>query len=163
MDYRNNPVDNQEEYTKFEDVYSLFLSTIQDYTIRDLFMNDIDTANQMVEYFLLKAIPKFRNCEKNLLNPDMEYKNFGVKLDLEEKMILSDLMVLSWMDRVINNITQMDMNLTDTDFKHFAEANNLKEKIEYADRVREKVYQDMTNYGLYRTPFSQWAAGNYGI
>ena len=117
MDYRNNPVDNQENYTKFEEIYSLFLSTIQDYTIRDLFMNDVDTANQMVEYFLLRAIPKFRNCEKNLLDVDTEHKNFKVNLNLEEKIILSDLMVLSWMDRVIDNITQMNMNLNDNDWQ----------------------------------------------
>lgn len=48
-------------------------------------------------------------------------------------------------------------------FKHYAEANNLKEKSEYADRQREKVSQDMTDYGLRHTPFKDWAAGNYAL
>lgn len=156
-DYETN------NFTKFEEVYSLFLSSIQDYTIKNLFIYDIDVAQEMIEYFLLKAIPKFRNCEKNLKDVNMECKVFNCKLDLEEEVILSDLMILSWMDRVVNDITQMNLSLNDLDFRHFSEERNLKEKSAYADRIREKVSQEMTNYGLYRTPFSQWAAGNYGI
>ena len=57
----------------------------------------------------------------------------------------------------------MNLSLNDNDFKHYSEEKNLKEKSTYADRLREKVSQEMTNYGLYRTPFSQWAVGNYGI
>lgn len=156
--------DNEENgYTKFEEIYSLFLSSIQDYSIRNLFIYDIDVAQEMVEYFLLKAIPKFRNCQKNLQDINTECKNFNCKLDLEEKVILSDLMILSWMDRVVNDITQMNLSLDDNDFKHYSEERNLREKSMYADRIREKVSQEMVNYGLYRTPFSQWAVGNYGI
>ena len=114
MDYKDDTV---EEFTKFEDVYPLFLNTIQDYSIKNLFKYNIDVALEMIEYFLLKSIPKFRNCEKDLSNPDTNCKNFGVKLDLEEKVILSDLMVVSWMDRVVNNITQMNAGLNDNDWR----------------------------------------------
>ena len=33
----------------------------------------------------------------------------------------------------------------------------------YADRLREKVSQDMVDYGLYRTSFKDWAVGNYEL
>lgn len=33
----------------------------------------------------------------------------------------------------------------------------------YADRLREKVNQDMVDYGLARTPFKEWASGNYDL
>jgi hypothetical protein len=33
----------------------------------------------------------------------------------------------------------------------------------YADRLREIVSQKMVDYGLYRTPFKEWAVGNYGL
>ena len=151
------------EYTKFENIYSFFLNTIQDYSIKKLFESDIETATQMLEYFLMKAIPKFRNCEKNILDVDLNNSSFNCTLDLEEITILSDLMVLSWMDRVINDITQMNMSLTDNDFKHYSEERNLAGKSEYRDRWRENTSQAMVDYGLYRTPFSQWAVGNYGV
>lgn len=104
-------------YTTFDEVYSLFLNSLQDYTIRNLFIYDIDIAQEMMEGFLLKAIPKFRNCEKDILNVNLTCKTFKVNLDLEEKVILSDLMVLSWMDRVVNDITQMNLSLNDNDWR----------------------------------------------
>lgn len=33
----------------------------------------------------------------------------------------------------------------------------------YADRLREKASQEMLEYDLNRTPFSQWAVGNYEL
>lgn len=48
-------------------------------------------------------------------------------------------------------------------FKHYSEEKNLKEKSQYADRLREKLDQDMINYGLSHTPFAEWAVGNYGL
>jgi hypothetical protein len=104
-------------YTTFDEVYSLFLSSIQDYSIKNLFIYDLDMAQEMIEFFLLKAIPKFRNCEKDILNINLTCKTFNVNLDLEEKVILSDLMVLSWMDRVVNDITQMNLSLNDNDWR----------------------------------------------
>lgn len=149
--------------TQFEEIYHLFLNSIQDYTIRNLFMNNIEIAQDMMKTFLVRSIPKFYNCVKNIKSFDLEEETFNCRLDYEEKNILSELMVLCWLDWVINDITQMNLNLNDTDFKHFSEESNLKQKSEYTDRLREKVNQDMINYGLYRTPFNNWADGNYGL
>lgn len=149
--------------TQFEEIYHLFLNSIQDYTIRGLFMNNVEIAQDMIKTFLIRSIPKFYNCVKDIKNFNLEEDSFNCELDYEEKNILSELMVLNWLDWVINDITQMNLNLNDTDFKHFSEESNLKQKSEYTDRLREKVNQDMVNYGLYHTPFNNWAAGNYGL
>lgn len=103
------------ENTSFEDVYKLYLNSIQDYTIKHLFQDDIAVAMDMIEMFLIKAIPKFTVCKKNIKDVDLENKMFYDKLDIEEKVILSDLMILSWLDRVVNDITQMNLNLNDLD------------------------------------------------
>lgn len=151
------------EYTKFEDIYHLFLGSIQDYKLKNLFKDDIPTAEDKLETYLLKAIPKFRNCTKNIIDLDMIEKSFRVSLSLDEQVILCDLMLLSWIDQVCNNIAQMDLTLSDTDFKHFSEEKNLKEKVNAGDIIREKVSQSMVDYGLYNTPFKEWADGNYGL
>lgn len=149
--------------TTFEEIYHLFLNSLQDYALSNLFKNNITVAEDMLQTFLLRAIPKFYNCVKDIKNVDTQNSCFNVNLDIEEKMILSEWMVISWMDMQINDITQMALNLNDLDFKHFSEESNLRQKSEYNDRLREKVAQDMTNYGLYHTPFSDWANGNYGV
>lgn len=88
---------------------------------------------------------------------------FPCKLDLAEKNILSELMVCTWLDWVINDIRQISLHLQDNDFKTFSEESNLKQKSEYCDRVREKASQDMVEYGLRNTPFDKWAVGDYGV
>lgn len=149
--------------TRFEEIYRLFLYTIQDFSLKNLFENDSDIAEDMMEVFLLRAIPKFINCRKDIQNVDIDNKTFKDNLDLTEKNILCDLMIITWLDRVINDITQMNLSLTDSDFKHYSEEKNLKEKTEYSDKLREKVSQAMVDYGLLHTPFSQWAVGNYDL
>lgn len=148
--------------TKFSEIYHLFLNSIQDYHIKNLFKSDVNIAEDLLETFLMKAIPKFKNCSKNM-DIDTINKCFKSDLDIEEKSIITNLMLLSWLDYVVNDITQMNLSLNDNDFKHYSEEKNLKEKSSYADRLREKVSQEMVDYGLYRTPFADWAVGKYDL
>lgn len=104
-------------YTSFDEIYTLFLNSIQDYTIRKLFESDVDSAIELMEYYIIRAIPNFRGCKKDIKNPVLNEKRFNCELDIEEKVILSDLMVLSWMDRVINDIVQMNLSLNDNDWR----------------------------------------------
>lgn len=149
--------------TKFESIYSLFLATIQDYHISKLFETDLDIAEDLLQTFLIRAVHKFKNCIKPIQNLDLDAKSFNTELDINEINILSDLMVLSWLEWNNNNILQMNFSLTDNDFKHYSEEKNLKEKTSYTDRWREEVEQEMVDYGLYRTPFKDWAVGKYEL
>ena len=128
-----------------------------------MFNNNIEIAQDMLNVYLGRAIPKFYNCNKNIFATDLSSGEFPCELDLQEKDILSELMVLSWLDQVVSDIRQINLHVTDSDFKLYSEAENLKQKSEYSDRLREKASQDMVNYGLYHTPFSEWAVGNYGV
>lgn len=156
---------NEEVLTPFSDIFNLFLNTIQDYRIAKMFADESkkDMAVDLLNTFLYKAISKFDNCVKDIANVDMSSGTFNVALDIREKTILSDLMVLSWLDWNINDIRQMNWTLNDNDFRHYSEEKNLREKSMYADRLREKVYQDMTDYGYIHTPFKEWAVGNYDL
>lgn len=151
------------ELTKFEDIYKLFLGSIQDYSLSDLFVKNSDVAEDMMETFLIRGLPGFINCQKDISDLDMVNKSFRVGLTLEEQRIVADLMLLAWLDRRVTNVLQMDLKLQDNDFKTFSEEKNLREKSMYADRIREKVSQEMVDYGLHTTSFSDWAVGNYGI
>lgn len=106
---------NVYENTKFEEIYHMFLNSIQDYHIKNIFVNDVEVGEDLLETFLLRGVTKFKNCKKNLKDVDMVNKSFCDYLDLEEKNIVTNLMMLSWMDYVINNITQMEINLNDND------------------------------------------------
>lgn len=135
---------------------------MQDYELKRLFVTDVITAEDLCETFLLRAIPLFKNCVKNISDVDLENKQFYCYLDLDERTILSDLMVEKWMDFIVNDTTQWG-GLQDTDFKRESAANNLKEKKNYVAEWREKTSQRITDYGLKHTPFDRWAVGDYGI
>lgn len=149
--------------TQFSDIYHLFLNMIQDYEIKNIFSTDISVAEDLLQTFLLKAVVRFRNCQQDITTLDLDNNQFNVTLTLEEETIVCDLMILEWMSRVINDIRQMNLTLTDNDFKHYAEEKNLEKKQLRLDEQREVVYHEMVEYGLYHTNFGDWANGNYGL
>ncbi len=146
--------------TSFTEVFRFFLGSISnDYRIKKMFLENQEIAEDMLEVWLMKAIVKFDNCMQNLENFDLISKRFNFILGLSEKVILSDLMILVWMEWNINNITQMNLSLTDGDYKHYAEERNLTGKSNLAIIQNEKVNQDKINYELKNIPPKNWIGG----
>ncbi len=151
--------------TPFSDVFDMFLTNVKDYKIDELYEISSTPGSHFFNYlegFLFRALPNFTNCIKNLDDIDDVTKSFNEELTSLEKNILSDLMAYEWFLREVNDVTQFNLTLTDTDFKHFSEAQNLREKQEKADRMREMYEQKMTVYGLKNIPWVDWSNGLYG-
>jgi len=155
--------------TPFSDVFDLFLTSITDYKIDNLYSLGSEPTSPFYNYlqgFLIKAIPNFSNCVQDLddITPVVAYTPayFNVTLTSLEKGILSDLMTYEWFMKEVNDVTQFNLTLSDTDFKHFSEAQNLREKQEKADKAREMYEQKMTVYGLKHIPWVDWSNGLYG-
>ena len=146
--------------TPFDDIYDLFLVEIKDYKIDYLQAWPTEISNYL-QGFLMKAIPDFDNCVQNLEDYNLTNTQFNANLTLTEKSILSNLMVIKWLNKEINDVTQFNLHLNDTDFKHYSEAQNLQQKTSHRDGLREIINQDMTRYGLKNTPWSDWANGNF--
>ena len=147
--------------TEFTDIYRLFLNGISnDYRIKNLFAKDTAIAEDMLLTWLTKAVTYFTDCLQDLeSNFDSENKRFTVGLSLTEQVILADFMLLVWMDWNINNITQMNNALQDGDFNRHAEAQNLNAKIEQANKWRERVYHQVSEYTHKNITIAQWATG----
>lgn len=83
----------EEAPTSFQEMYDFFLAGITD----DMFMEltKEDTA-AMLEEILIAALPWFEfPVEKNLFNTiDRENKHFGIKLNIEEMMIIRQYMIV---------------------------------------------------------------------
>jgi len=154
--------------TPFSEIFDLFLTNVKDYKIDNLYsISSTPTSPDSpffayLEGFLVRAIPNFTNCVKDLVTIDQINKTFPDVLTDLEKSVLSDLMAYEWFLREVNDVTQFNLTLSDTDFKHFSEAQNLREKQEKADRMREMYEQKMTVYGLKNIPWVDWSNGLYG-
>lgn len=148
-------------WTKFDEIYKIFLNGISnDYRIKQMFLNNEAVAEDMLLTWLTKAVAYFTDCLQDIENNfDMDNNRFTLSLTLTEKVILADLMLLAWMDWNINNITQMNLSLQDSDFNRHAETQNLRGKVSCANEWRERVYHQISEYTHKDITIADWATG----
>jgi len=133
--------------TPYSDIFNLFLFNIQDYLIDEMYGSSVSDFETYATNFLLKAIPRFRHCEKDLTNRNDTTKVFTADLTDDEKDILANLMTLAWLIKEINNILEMRNILTSGDYKAFSAANNLKEKRNWYETLSGDVDRQLVEYG----------------
>lgn len=133
--------------TPYSSIYNLFLANIQDYVIDDMYDTSTSDFETYALGFLLRSIPMFDNCQKDLNSRNDTTMTFTVDLDLTEQVILSDLMTLNWLKKEINNILEMRNHLVSGDYKSFSSANNLKEKRAWFETLSKDVDMQLTKYG----------------
>lgn len=131
--------------TSFDSIKDLALIIIRDYKLDKLYEKSVDDFQTYTDGMLIKSIPKFVECLQPL-DYDKDKREFANELSLKEQSILADWFVYTWFETNVNDVTQFNLHLTNTDFKHYAEANNLEAKSEYLDRMREKIKQDSLDY-----------------
>lgn len=95
---------------------------------------------------MIKAITNFRKCKTDLEDRDDENRIFNQTLSTDEKVILSNLMMVEWLTKEVNDILQMRLYLQDTDFKTYSQANNLREKRELLTTMKEMVDKQIVQY-----------------
>ena len=133
--------------TSYTSIYELFLASIRDYQIDRLFTHSIESAEAYMKPFLIRGLVSFKNCRQNLEDRNDESQFFNVILSTEEKVILSNLMVVEWLTKEVNDVLQMRLHLQDSDFKTYSEAQNLAGKVSHLNTTREVINKQMTQYG----------------
>lgn len=124
------------------------LTTIADYKIEKLYKKDVAEFKAYCDVFLITAINNFVDCEQEL-NYDLTNRVFDVDLTPLEVSILADYWGIAWMTRNVQDATQISLKLSSTGgFETHSEAQNLKEKSSWLDRMRERVEQKITQYQL---------------
>ena len=132
--------------TPYSDIFNLFLASIQDYRINKLYNQSVEQMENYLMPFLIKAITNFRKCKTDLEDRDDTNKVFNQTLSTDEKVILSNLMMVEWLTKEVNDILQMRLYLQDTDFKTYSQANNLREKRELLTTMKEMVDKQIVQY-----------------
>jgi hypothetical protein len=132
--------------TPYSEVFDLFLTSIQDYRINRLYEKSVEDMENYLMSFLIKAIVNFRKCKTDLEDRDDTNKVFNQTLSTDEKVILSNLMIVEWLTKEVNDILSLRNFLQDTDFKTYSQANNLKEKRELLTTMKEMVDKQIIQY-----------------
>jgi hypothetical protein len=151
--------------TSFVTVFDLFMSQIEDYRLLSLYnediLNDTTNLNTYLLGFMILAIPEFTSCTQDLTDRDDTTMLFNFTMTDENKKILSKLMVKEWLAKELKDILQMRWNITDSDFKHYSEAQNTKSKQDVLSELREECSQLLIDYGLRNNDWSAWVLGNF--
>lgn len=132
--------------TPYSEVFDLFLASIQDYKINRLYEKSVEDMENYLMPFLIKAITNFRKCKTDLEDRDDENRIFNQTLSTDEKVILSNLMIVEWLTKEVNDILGMKLFLQDTDFKTYSQSQNLKEKRELLTTMKEMVDKQIVQY-----------------
>jgi len=146
---------------EFSTIYDLALTSFRDWRLDKLFQTDPTSFNLVMQGLLMKAIPKFQNPNVDLTNFDLTLQQFNETLDLDTQVILSNFVVLEWMETQINDARTIALLLNSTDFRHSSEGNTMKEKANIRNQFREMNDREMTKYAIKNTDWSKLISGDY--
>jgi hypothetical protein len=147
--------------TSLSEVYDVFMMTVTDYRLTDLFNTSVPDFENYLQAWLDFSIVDFKVCDQDL-NYDDTSKEFSDNLSRDNKVILATLMMKYWLQKAVNDITQFNLHITDRDFKIASEAQNLREKVNHLNIVKEQCSQLLQDYAYNRNSWVNWYAQDYG-
>lgn len=134
--------------TSFDIVEELALTTVNDYKLLKLYNKSQEGFKKWCDAFLISAVPKFYECYQDL-SYDLSKREFEADLTNLEISILADFWIKEWMNREVQNSTQMENKLNiNSSFTSHSAAQNLKERKDFLNGLREKAHQRITEYQL---------------
>jgi hypothetical protein len=141
--------------TTLAEIYDYFLMTITDYRLIDLFNTSVPDFEDYLQKWLDFSIVDFQVCDQDL-NYNDTTKEFPAVLSRDNKIILATLMMRYWLQKTVNDITQMNLHITDRDFKMASEAQNLREKVVALNIAKEQCSQLLQDYAYRRNDWTDW-------
>lgn len=146
--------------TAYSDVFDSFLVRIKDWRLDTLYQSSPTDFETYLTGFLQSAVSMFYNCNQDLTRDDTA-KTFTENLNELNKVILAELMVEVWLEKEVQDVRQMNLKITDKDFKTFSEAQNLTAKNNRWSEVRERNSQRLVDYGLQNIDWDAWRNGSF--
>jgi len=148
--------------SKFSEIFDLFMVQVKDWRLQSLYESSTLDFEVYLSGFLMLSIPQFEEVCNQSLAHNEEAKEFTELLTLDNKTILSKLMVEKWLEKEVQDVNQMNLHLQDRDFKVYSESQNLKEKSLHLDKTKEYNSQTMTVYSYSKsTDWANWLSGTF--
>lgn len=146
--------------TPFSTIYDQFMMFVTDYRLNELYNASVSDFETYLSGFLIPAITDFKNCNQSL---SYATSIFTETLTEENIKILAMLMKKYWLTKEIDDITQMNLHVTDRDFRVYSESQNMREKQNRLILELENLSQSLVDYGYDNTDWSAWLNGEFYI
>lgn len=147
--------------TPFDSIYDFALVSFKDWRLDKLYQTNPSSFEIVMQGLLLKAIPKFQNCNVNLYNYDLILKQFIDTLDLDTQVILSNFLILEWFETQINDARENAVLVNDTDFNVKNQNTVIRERADLRDKFREMNERELLKYNLKNVDWQKLINGDY--
>lgn len=129
--------------TKYSDIFTLFKDKISD---PDLLKFAADMQDEILESYMTKAIVRCNNvCSKDALTErDATTKTFTYDLSIDSQDIITEWMVVFWLEPYVNSNDNLKNRLSTKDFSWISPA-NLLEKISNRYELARKHALSLTS------------------
>ena len=124
--------------TSFDEMEDFFLAGITDDMYLELTEED---TKAILDEILIAALPFFEFPKnKNLLDVDIENREFGDDLTIEEKMIIRQYMIAEWIGYQLAAIDNVKQKYSGSDFKFTSQASHIKQLIALKENYEKKGF-----------------------
>lgn len=147
--------------TLLSTIYDRFTMLVNDYKLTALYAASEVNFETYLKAWLDFAIADFQTCTQSLVYTDTGTATFTETLTTENQLILARIMVKYWLSKEVQDVTQMSVHLQDRDFKTYSEAQNIREKSNHLDKVKEDISQALVDYGLRTVDWASWLDGTF--
>lgn len=144
--------------TPFSTIEDLALVTIQDYKLDKLYRENPTEWETFIAGYVVRGSMLFTNSRVDL-SYNLETLSFNADLTSHEIVVLVNLFVQMWLERIQFNLSRLGATMTPSDAKRTSVYSMIKEQQELIDRAREKNSQLMTEYGQNSVDWNSWGNG----
>jgi hypothetical protein len=148
--------------TSFSEIYDQFMMLVEDYRLVSLYESSSADFEAYLEGWLLPATEEFSICDQ-ILDYSLTTSSFDEILTRKNITILAQLMKKYWLEKEIDDVTQMNLRIQDHDFKNFSEAQNMQQKRERFILEKESISQLLADYSIKTMDWAAWVVGDFGI
>lgn len=131
--------------TSYSTVYSWFLDKVTAYSLAMF----TDTEKEEIVYgYMRSACAKFRSCKIDLSDKDDDLQEFNAELSDEILDIISENMVVAWLQPKLNNEENLVNALSTKDYSVFSPANLLDKISNVYELATKNSKKMMSNYSF---------------
>lgn len=132
--------------TPYSEIDEMFLADISDGTFLDFAEEERDI---ILNQLRVKAITRFKACQKDLSDRDDVLKQFNETLSDEEKLIIATIMRKHWLNDKIYNLDLLKQKMSTKDWKITSQAEHLKNLTILAKGLDQEVSKLIVDYTVY--------------
>jgi len=149
--------------TTLDQIVDLFMSFVSDFRLTTIYQTSGSSIFQTyIEPWVIGAVVDFSKVCDQSLNYSQATQSFDTDLTLENQFCLAQITVKYWAQKVVQDITQINVYIKDHDFDRHSENSNFTAKQSYYIGKIEEIDHMLSVYAYDRNDWNLRYQQNFG-